>query len=151
MKAQCNIGSTEISQPQTMVPGGEVITSVETGAAAQQQRNADQAQSDKEHDRTVIPYNERQHTTKEKRTLDQPKSQQTRKRLRRRRTNNPQRGQASTTDEDTGAVASPITQQVQHTDQTRHDVCKRKQRESETIHDNPRKRKKNVIIIMVNK
>ena len=135
-------GSPKILQPETMVSGEEVAVNGEADTPPQQQRNAGQTQEDKAYDQSVTTHNDRQHTTKEKRTLDKPKSQQTRKRLRRRRTNNLQRGQMLTTGEDMNAVASPRTQQGQHTDQTRHDACKRKQRESEKIHDNPRKRKK---------
>ena len=142
VRTQCNTGSLKILQPESIVPGEEVVVNGETDTLPQQQRNAGQAQENKKHDQTVTTHNNGQYTTKKKRTLDQPKYQQTRKRLRQRRSNNPQREQVLTTGEDTSAITCSIAQQVQHTDRAKQDACKRKQRESESIHDNPRKRKK---------
>ena len=140
VKPHCITGPQGLSQTRIMIPEASVIG--EAGGAAHQKRNVGQTQENKEPDRAATVHKERQHTTHKRRTLDQPTSQDTGKRLRQRRANNPQGEQALTAGEDTNAAVNTIAQQVQHIDCTRHDAGKRKQREHEQMHDNPRKRKK---------
>ena len=141
-KIGTNTNPLSDSQPRTGPTKDQSEPNTIEGTLTQQQTELNQTHKTGEHNSTVNPTNDCQQPNTMKRKLEGMQSPCARKRRGERHVKNDTHIPTLTQEANRNVTTRSGTQNTTHIDRTQRAANERKKRQSETMHENPRKRKK---------